>query len=797
MKLAQSLWQDLRVALRVWNRSRGTTALCIVSIALGIGLTTGLFGLADAVLLRPFAFDRPADVYWLYSRGDDGEGIPYCWPDYQDLVRVSANVADLAMYERMGGTVGTGDDRQFVLSNPVTPNLFQFLGVKAQMGRASLEPIAGEPAAVIGYRLWQQKFGGNPRIVGKRIVFETHTFVVAGVLPPEFTGLNRGVPNDIWISIDDWFQLPGRAQERYERAAGNVEVIARLKPGVSVQRAAAQFDAAIRGAGKRKPAPAGTNGTILERHFARAWRETLIGGGGLVLLLGLILFVACANAAQLRLAQGETRRKELGIRLAIGAGSWRIARQLLAETALVSVAAAGAGILLARFLMRAISALITTAQPYFDFGLRLDYRVLTFALTSALCAVLFSGFAPVRHAVRVNVIEALKSDQGASGAGGTGQKKILIVSQIAVSVMLFGMAVLFLQSLHNARMASPGFDTSKKMLIMNFQGAFRMPERQWAEQACERLAAMPGVRRATFAMRLPLSGSGGGWRARVEIPGQPPRAVPANMVAGNYFSVMGTQVLAGRGIDTNDRENTALVVVISQTLARQAFPGRNPVGRWISVEGKMRQVVGVMEDGRVEDLREPPGPYLYFPYAQLPTGDLTMLVETAGNPAALAKAARQELKRFDPGVAAVTTTMRAFMKQALAADELLVTVSSGLAGFGVLLSAAGLFGVILYAVNRRTREIGLRMALGARPDEIGKMVLAESLRTAALGVPIGLLLLAPVAWSVRSVVIGVTPMSPLMYAASAAAAIAIALSAAWLPARRASRLDPMAALHHE
>ncbi|HLN02109.1 MAG TPA: ADOP family duplicated permease [Bryobacteraceae bacterium] len=793
----EPLWQDLRIALRVLRKNRGTTLLCIVSIALGIGLTTGIFGLTDAIFLRPFAFDRPGEVYWISSRGDDGNQIAFCWPDYQDMLRASSNVADLVTYERVGGTLGTGDDRQSVLVYPSTPNYFQFLGVKALVGRASLEPIGAEPAVVIGYRLWQQKFGGDPQIAGKKIILSGHGFVVAGVMPAEFTGLLRGVPNDIWISMEDWFNLPGRAAERYERDAGNFEIIARLKPGVSPQRAAAQFDAAIRGPEKRKPAPAGQTGTVLEVKFATGWEDTLIYGGGLLLVLGLVLFVACANVAQLRLALSETRKKELGIRLALGAGSWRVARQLLVETALVSFAGAGAGLWLAGFLMQQVSAFITAASPYLDYGLRLDYRVLTFAMASAVCAVLFSALAPTRHAVKMNVSEVLKSEQGTTGAGRTWQKQALVVGQIAVSVMLFGMAVLFFESFRNTAALRPGFDPNKRMLVVDLESSPRMSALMWCEQVSERLAALPGVRGATFARRLPLSGSGGGMTVRFEIPGQAPRGVPVYNVGGNYFSVMGTRVLAGRGIDTNDRENSALVAVLSQRLAHQAFPGRNPIGQWVSVDGKMRQIVGIAEDGPVEDLHEPPAPSLYLPFSQMPWGGITLMVETASDPGALTKAVRQEIKRFDPGVLVATTTLRAFMQQALAFDQLLVRVSSGLGVFGFLLTAAGLFGVIQYAVNRRTREIGLRMALGAHPSEIKQMVLRESLRLAAVGVPLGLLLLAPLTWSVRSVVIGVTPLSPLMYLASAAAAIVIALSAAWLPAQRATRIDPMSALRSE
>ncbi len=792
------MWQDLRVALRVLNKSRGTTLLCIVSIGLGIGLTTGIFSLSDAMFLRPFAFDKPGEVLWLSSRSDDGNDIAYCWPDYQDMLHAAANIADLATYERVGGTVGHGDDRQSVLTYPSTHNYFQFLGVKAQLGRASFEPIGGQPVLVIGHRLWQQRFGGDPQIAGKRIVFDGRSFVVAGVLPPEFTGMLRGVPNDIWISMEDWFQLPGRADERYERSAGNFEIIARLKPGVSPQRAAAQFDASIRGAGKRRPAPSGQGGTLLHKQFVMEWdRTSVLSGAGLFLVLGLVLFTACANVAQLRMAQAEARKKELGIRLAIGAGPGRVARHLLVETVVVSLAGAGVGVLLAQFLMQNVSAFVTAATSYLDYGVRLDFRVLTFALLSTVCAVVFSGFTPMRRAWKLNVVEVLKSEQGTTGVHTTWQKKALVVGQIAGSVMLFGVAVLFIQSFRNAAAVRPGFDPNKKILVMDLQSGTRMSALSWCEQISERLAALPGVRAATFARRIPLSGSGGGMTVRLEVPGQAPRGVPVYNVAGNYFSVMGTRVLAGRGIDTNDRENSPLVVVLSQHLAHQVFPSRNPIGQWVSVDGKIRQIVGIAENGPIEDLHEPPAPSLYLPFAQMPWGGITLMVETASDPGALATGVRQEIKSFDPGVLMDTTTLRAYMRGALATDQLYVRLTSGLGVFGFLLTAAGLFGMIQYAVNRRTREIGLRMALGAHPREIKRMVLAESLRLAGQGVPLGLLLLAPLAWSLRSMVLGVTPLSPIMYLASAAAAMVIALLAAWLPAQRATRIDPMSALRSE
>lgn len=417
MRLAESLGQDVRTAVRVLNRSRGITVLCILSIGLGIGLTTSMFSLGDAMFLRPLAIERPGDVLELSSRGDDGNGIGYGWPDYEDMARSAGSIADLATYERVGGTLETGGERQFVLMYPSSANFFQLLGAKAQLGRASFEPLGGQPAVVIGHRLWQQRFGGDPRIVGKNIVLNDKSLVVAGVMPAEFTGLVRGVPNDVWVSTDDAFNVLGRGDERGQRE-GQFEIIGRLKAGVNRHAAAAQLDAAIRGPGKRKPAPTGQTGTVLESTFAPGWKATVLGGGSLLLLLGLVLFVPCANVAQLRLAQAEARKKELGIRIALGAGSRRVTRQLLVESALVSIIGAGAGVWLAQFLVQTASGFVTAVMPILDFGLRLDYRVLTFALAATVGSVLLSGLAPAQHAVRLNVSEVLKSDQGATGARG-------------------------------------------------------------------------------------------------------------------------------------------------------------------------------------------------------------------------------------------------------------------------------------------------------------------------------------------------------------------------------------------
>jgi predicted permease len=357
---------------------------------------------------------------------------------------------------------------------------------------------------------------------------------------------------------------------------------------------------------------------------------------------------------------------------------------------------------------------------------------------------------------------------------------------------------LFLTSLHHATEIRPGMDPHKKLLALSVIPKLPIPRAGWCDQASERLAALPGVRGATYARRLPLSGSGGGLTARVEIPGMAPMGVFLNNVGGNYFRLMGTRVVAGRSIDSRDGAGAPLAVVVSQTFARTVFGNRDALGNWLRIDGQLRQVVGIAEDGPSIDLHEQPQPFIFLPYAQAVSDDITLLVETAGDPAALDRAARAAIHGLDPGARVYeSTTLQKTLDGALSMDRFVATAISALGVSVVLLTAGGLFGVLLYAVNRRTREFGLRVALGARPRQIERLVMGESLRMAAIGVPIGLAALAAAAQFAGSMLLGVTPLDPLAYVLSAVAVVGLALAAAWLPARRATRVDPMQALRAE
>jgi predicted permease len=790
--------QDFRVAARMVAKNPAAALLSVLSIALGIGLTSGVFSLADALLLRPLAIDRPGEVFAATSIGDDGSPFLYGWADYEDMR--NTGVSELAAYQMRGAFLANEDGgSDMVLITPATPNYFSLLGVRAKAGRASFETSDGRPAAILGWRLWQRRFAGDAAIIGKTIVLSGQALTVAGVIPREFGGLGRGISTDVWVSTDAWFDVLQRGSRRSRD--DQFAIIGRMPRGARAEAIADRLDASIRGPGARKPAPAGRRGTYLETRFGGGWTGNLLGSC-LIAVLGLVLFVACANVALLRLVQAESRRKEIGVRKALGASRGRIMAQLFLETGLIAIPGAAFGLAMGRLLL-------TKATAYLSFGqslmIGLDQRVVAFTIVATLFSVVLAGLAPARMATRISIAEALKMQQGATGRQSGWRQTFLMAGQVAVSIALVGATLLFLGSLRNATAIRPGFDPTKKLLLVNAGPGSRTDVSEWAEQVCGRLAGLPGARAATFARRLPLSGSGGGATVRVEMPGQAPRGVRFNNVAGNYFQVMGTRILAGRGIDVNDRGPTQPVVVISESFARQFLAGRDPLRESLPIvpafrkgPPKLWQVVGIAADAPSNDLHEQTAPFVYFAYAQMPVGDLTLLLETAKEPAGLARALTQEIRRFDSRATLYgLATLEEHMDAALAPDRLMSTTATAMGLFSIGLMAAGLFGALHYAVAQRTRELALRLTLGATGQDIRRLVLGAALRIAAWGIPVGVGLLGAMAWLARSVVIGISPADPRVYAGAVILVVAIVVGAAWMPARRAIRIEPMEALRGE
>ena len=760
----ENLLSDLRFAGRALLKNRGGTALAVISIALGIGLTTAIFGVTDALIFRPAAYTRSEEVFGVRSRGDDQRIIGYGWRDYEDMSRVAR---DVVAYQRVGSVLAGPLNDEVVLTYIATPNFFSMLGVRAALGNASLGSACdGRPEVVLGHGLWMGRFGGDPAIVGKTIRLNSEPFTVAGVMPAAFTGLIRGFPVTSGSAPITILTRPVDDDERSSRSS-QFEIIMRVPPATALEGLADRLDAAIRGV-DGQPAPAGSPGTVLEP-LALTWRQKLAAGGGLLPVFALLLFVACANAAQLRLAQSEARRKEMGVRLALGSSAWRLARLLIVETLLIAGAGASRRVLHRRGAIALLNSAVTTVSGI-DLGLHVDWRGGLFTLAATLLASALAGLAPVRHALRLDVLEILKSE-GGMGRLKNRMQRLLVGGQTAASVVFFGLALLFTTSFRHASAVWMGFDPNKTMVVIPAAPSLPIARSAWLEQVSERLRTVPGVRDVTFARRLPLSPSGGGMKLRVEAPGQAPVAAGVNMVGSNYFGMMGTRLLSGRGIDPGDRVGAPLVAVVSQSLARQIIGSQNPVGETLAIEGDRYQVVGLVEDAPSNDLHEGTQPFVYLAAAQMARGDLTLIVETAGSPGPLVRPLLQELKHFDSGV--VTNgvmTLRQHVDRALFPDRAAAVITTGLGVLGFILTAAGLFGMVQFSVNRRTREIGVRMALGAGPEMIQRDVLREAWRIVSPGVIVGLFLLGGGAWCCQSWFIKVSPLDPTAYAACASLA---------------------------
>ncbi len=465
------LLNDGRTAVRSIVKNSGTTALAVISIALGIGLTTALFSGIDAFVFRPFSFVHPEEVYTVSSRADDQRIISYGWPDFEEMTRAAAGLGEVVAYERRGFSLAGEEGSEIAITYVCTPHFFSMLGVGASLGRAALEAQSdGRPQVVLGHQLWMRRFGGDPGIVRRTIRLNSTAVVVAGVMSPDFSGLIRGVPCDIWVGADAWYEATGDRSARTSRD-GQFEILARLPAAEARGAVAKKLDAAIRGPGGRKPAPPGSTGTWLQP-FTFTWQQKLVLGGAMLPVFGLLLLVACANAAQLRLAQTEARRKEMGVRLALGSSASGLARLLLIETLLVSAAGAASGLFLASYSIDLLSSIISTVAGL-HLGLAIDWRVGAFTLATAVFASLLAGLAPVRYALRLDVVDILKSDAGTARAKNRLQR-LLVAGQTAASVVFFGFALLFAMSLRHAAAIRPGFDPEKSMVVMAASPALPM-----------------------------------------------------------------------------------------------------------------------------------------------------------------------------------------------------------------------------------------------------------------------------------------------------------------------------------
>jgi predicted permease len=805
----EQLWQDVRFGLRMLAKNPGFTAVAVLTLALGIGANSAIFTVVDAIALRPLPASRPDRLVRLYVKSPQGVDAYFSYPDYDDIRQQVRSFSGVTGYYRSGRFLNSLDESSEVVMDDVSPDYFTVLGVKPLLGRTfSRELDSGaqsETGVVISYHLWQSRLAGDPAIIGKEIKLTGETAKVIGVTPPHFRGVERLVPTDMWLLI-------GRALEfnhayPAERNEREFDTVARLSDGVTAEQAGSELDTF----GRRLAIayPETNRGTTFQLILETKRQGRMLPIGLLLMaVVGLVLVIACANVAGLLLARAEARRRELAVRVALGAGRQRLARQALTEGLLLSTIGGALGFTLTFWLMSFQRALMPPALAFLGPDMQMDLREVAFTAGVTLAATLLSALTSVFRAWRVGLAGVLKGEEVTLVHRGHRftARNLMVAGQIALSVIMMTTSLLFLRSLYRARNQPVGFDTRKNLAavkVFALGGSGQWPQK-FLPVLAERAAGLPGVKRVAYAFRIPLSGSGSGMSAPVSIPGyQLPEGqsnipIKLNAVSPGYFQTVGTRILQGRSFTSADGPHSPRVVIISRTMARRFWPHGDAVGESIKVDNKNTLVVGIAEDVKIEDTRELPVPYMYLPYVQTTYGDGAVIVEAASDLAPVISLLRREIHSYSQGLVISNVDTVGSLLDLSTFDLMLEFRLIGtLSLVGVFLAVVGLYGVVAFIVGSRTREIGIRLALGAGPAQVKGVFLLRGLRLVLAGMSVGLLVALAGGRLVARFLYGIKPYDPFSLAMGAGAVTITALLACYLPARRAAKVDPIVALRYE
>jgi predicted permease len=815
--------QDLKYAVRALRRSPGFAVVVVLALALGIGANTAIFSIVNGALLQPLPYPQPDHLVMLWGRFT-GIGIPkdqneFSAPELADVKALNTSLSHVAALSPTSINVNLTGVPERVDGARVSPDMFPMLGVQARTGRV-FRPEEGQEGrdrvAVISDGLWKRRFGSDPSVVGRKLVLNDMSFEVVGVLPPDF---NLPEQTEIWVPLS----FPASALAPDNRGNHYLLVLARIKPELSMAQAHADFDRVSR--------------TIIERNkqypyerfnytlIANPLLEETVGDikPALLILLGavgFVLLIACANVANLLLVRASGREREMAIRTALGAGRARLVRQMLTESAILGLLGGIAGLLFARFGLSAIIAVAESSFPRVA-GVTMDWRVLAFTFAISLVTGLLFGLAPAWHAAHVVTHESLKEGGRGSTAGGASQRvrRVLIVSEIALSLVLLAGAGLLIKSFLKLQQVDPGFrpDHVLTMRISLPQRRYSSPEliRNFYRDVLARVRPLPGVESAGAISSLPLSGQGGSGTTTVDS-----RAVPADKttpeldlrpVVPGYFESMGIGLVRGRYFDDRDAETAAPVAIVDETLAQMFWPNEDPIGKRLhrgdggpSSDAPWMTIVGVVRHVRLRTLEAPSRMELYWPEAQNPYPSMSLTIRTTATiePMSLANAVQKQVLAVDPQQPVYRIrTMQEFLASSVERRKLSMLLLAIFAGAALALAAVGIYGITSYTVAQRSQEMGVRMALGASRGGILRLVLGQSLTLAVAGVLAGLLgsfiLTALMSSMLASMLFNTTAIDPVTFVLVAAALIAVTVLASYVPARRATRVDPMVALRYE
>jgi predicted permease len=813
----ETLWQDIRFGFRILLKSPAFTLVAALSLALGIGANTAVFSIINSSMLKPLPVEEPARMVSVFTTDVGRPGnLPTSHLNYIDYRDQNQVFSGLLAYTFAALSLNREETTEPIFGQVVSGNYFDLLGVKAALGRTFLpdedKAPGTHPVVVLSQGLWQRSFGGDPNLVGKTISLNRHEFTVVGIAPEGFTGTDLGLGPDLWVPMMMHDQVqPGF--DWYDTRRGLfLRMIGRLKPGVSVEQAQASlkiFSAQLANAYPRDNE--GRSAQVISLLQARidpdGSGQLLLASGAMTGVVALVLLIACANIANLLLARASARRKEIAMRLALGAGRPRLIRQLLTESLVLSLVGGLAGFLVAFW----AKGLLQSVGP-FDDGpnalpvATLNLRVLGFTLLISLLSGVIFGLAPALQASKPDLVLTLKGETPAPArrAFGFNLRKSLVVIQVALSLVALISAGLFVRSLRNAQAVNPGFVTSNILLAgfdLGREGMARPQVINFERQLVERASSLPGVQSVTIASNRPF---GGGILRSIFLEGQAPNTrgvlVQINHVGLRFFETLGIPLTKGRDFSERDGENATPVVIINETMARRFWPDQEAIGKRFKFFGEefYREVIGVARDARYNSLTEANTPFIYLPLLQNYADAGALHVRTAGHPDKMSAAVRSVAKELAPNVPLLNVqTLSNRIDQSLDGQRSQTRLLAIFGLLALLLSSVGIYGVMSYSVAQRTREIGIRMALGARTQNVLLLVIAQGITLVLSGVALGLIASFAITRLIGSLLFGVTAADPMTFIVTSLLLLGVAALASYLPARRATKVDPLIALRYE
>ena len=812
----RTIWQDLRHGLRVLRNSPGFTAVAVLTLALGIAAATTVFGWIDATVRNDVpGVERAGDLLPLETLDPSGDPVRGSFLNYRDFRDSLKLVAGVAASDDTTFSLGAADQRraQPVWGELVSGNYFAVLAVKPAARRLfGADELADKPGAnpvaVLSYRLWQSHFHGDPAAIGKTIRLNRHDLTVIGVTEPAFRGSSSSRIFDVWVPIGMGEELG--ILDRYTftaRAWRNLWMIARLRPGVPLDRANAEVASVARHLSALDPAHLTGFGAMLARHTPGQLQVIRLLRILMAVAL-LLLLIVCANVANLLLARAIARQREFGVRIALGAARRRIVQQVLVETFLLAIAGSALGLLLALWMADAAIRLAPNVGIPTAVDVHLNARILLFTTLTCVAATLVSCLVPLWHVFRTDVNESLK-EGGRSGGPGARSHRVrgaLVVAEVAFATVALVGAGLFLRSFQQAANTDPGFD-KHSVLAARFYiqtSGYTIPEiQQFCLRLRDRLASTPGVAAVSYADYVPLW-AGDGPYTRVAVKGYTPQPgedmnIRRTIVSPGYFASLRIPLIDGRDFTDADTPDAPPVVIVNRTFARHYFAGANPLGREIAAWGQRFTVVGVVKDSRYFTPTESPRPYFYAAFRQRygKDSELAFFVRTGGSMAGAAAVFRHEAAAVDPAATYLAVPLTTFTDVSLFPQKFAASLLAALGLLSLALAAVGLYSVMAYSVTQRTQEVGIRMALGARPHDVIRLVVRQGLTLTVSGLAIGIAAALSLSRLAADLLVNVSAADPAIFTGAALFLALVGVLASYLPARRASRLTPLDALRWE